>query len=125
MDGCSEIVLEVSIELIEEVDCGIVGYLVKYLLCMCVSDVCGNIIDYELFIELIDNILLVFDMLEDLIFNCGEVLLEVNVSDNCGGVIDVFVDDIILFFVSCLDVLESIFYEWIVVDVCGNVSIFV
>ena len=124
-DGCSETAPEVSIELIEEADCGTAGYLAKYLLRTRASDACGNTTDYELFIELTDNTPPVFDMPEDLTFNCGEVLLEVNVSDNCGGVIDVFADDTTPFPVSCPDAPESTPYEWTAVDACGNASTFV
>ncbi len=123
-DGCSDIVPEVALEFVDEGDCSNTGYLARYKLQVSASDICGNTTDYELFIEVVDNTPPVFDMPTDIVFSCGEVILDVNVYDECGGIIDVFVDDV-EFPVSCAEMPVSTEYVWTAVDECGNTSTFV
>lgn len=123
--GCSVNDVMVSISLFDEGDCVIIGYLVRYVFIVMVCDICGNILDYELFVEVEDMILFVMSGLVEIVVFCGEVILEISVVDVCIIVVSIMFEDSEFIELSCLDDLCN--YEWIwwVIDVCGNISVFV
>ena len=124
VDGCSEVVVEKSLDLLGEGGCVADGFLARYALSVVATDLCGNTSTYELFVHLVDATPPTFEAPTDLIVNCGEEIPVPNTFDECGEIIDQFFigpEDIPI---SCASNPTFANRFWLAMDACNNTGVF-
>lgn len=123
-DGCSDVRVEKTLDLLSNGGCVTEGFLARYQLRVIASDLCGNESTYELFIHLIDATPPTIEAAAELLVNCGETIPAATAFDECGEVTDIFYlgsDDIPI---SCNTNPQYIDRFWLAIDACGNTNVF-
>ena len=122
-DGCSEVHVEMTLDLLSNGGCVADGFLARYQLQVTATDLCGNESTYELFIHLVDATLPTIETPAVLMVNCGEEIPQATAFDECGEVNDIFyigTDDIP---VSCSSTPQFTSRFWLAIDACGNTNV--
>jgi hypothetical protein len=122
--GCSSANASTDLILIRDGECATDGFLVRYALRVSARDVCGNISEYELFIEFVDTTPPTISGPATLTVSCGEDIPTVSATDGCSRNASLVFVDSEPIEASCLENPRSYERLWTATDACGNTSTF-
>ncbi|WP_367391080.1 HYR domain-containing protein [Lewinella sp. LCG006] len=122
--GCSAASASTDLILLQEGECATDGFLARYALRISARDICGNIGEYELFIEFVDTTPPSISGPAELTVSCGEDIPTVSAIDGCNRNPSLDFVDSDPIEASCPDSPRSYERHWTATDKCGNTSTF-
>ncbi|MEO0727623.1 MAG: T9SS type A sorting domain-containing protein [Bacteroidota bacterium] len=123
-NNCNSSNSDVALELVEEGDCVVEGYLARYRLSVSATDVCGNTSTFGLLVDLVDETPPVVTSPVEITIECGTEVPTIKASDECGDISSITFMDSNPIEPSCADDPQVFERVWTVTDLCGNSTTF-